>query len=300
MAKGKHAVALFEVIHSAKKPQGQTPQGMFRTPKWWFKGRSRAADRRSPAGAAPHSPAADPLPPLSSSSAPASVHDPRSEAVVDSGARNIAMDLDRDHKQITFRVSFHSAIVTTFAVAMIVVVAFAVGRKMAGGSTPATAGVNSQELRSGPSRPDVLNVGGTSAATTESRATAAEAAPAPPTRTPPAPVETTAPGPIAVRGERVIGMQYIVIQSFLEDAAAAERTAVYFRENGIDCTVESGLPGWSARWHSVVGTQGFPRASGIDYERYFNRVITVGDKFTAARRLPQFKPLAYAWKPRKN
>ena len=36
MAKGKHAAALFEVIHS-----GKDTSGLLRTPKWWFKGRKQ-------------------------------------------------------------------------------------------------------------------------------------------------------------------------------------------------------------------------------------------------------------------
>src|SRR3954447_15677508 len=40
MARGKHATALFEVIHTAKlKDKTTEKSGAFKTPKWWFKGR---------------------------------------------------------------------------------------------------------------------------------------------------------------------------------------------------------------------------------------------------------------------
>ncbi len=49
MARGKHATALFEVIHTAKKPPKASPTGGgIPAPKWWAKG-GRAADR-APAG----------------------------------------------------------------------------------------------------------------------------------------------------------------------------------------------------------------------------------------------------------
>src|SRR5947208_224927 len=37
MAKNKHSTALFEVIHSSKKPPKASPAASIPTPKWWFK-----------------------------------------------------------------------------------------------------------------------------------------------------------------------------------------------------------------------------------------------------------------------
>lgn len=53
MAKRKDAVALFEVITAAKKKEqaalGRTRAGsMLRTPKWWFKGKSKDGEQASP------------------------------------------------------------------------------------------------------------------------------------------------------------------------------------------------------------------------------------------------------------
>ena len=46
MAKGKHAAALFEVIHAAKDRQDKS--GVLRTPKWWFKNRPETAPQQPP------------------------------------------------------------------------------------------------------------------------------------------------------------------------------------------------------------------------------------------------------------
>src|SRR5689334_12165591 len=44
MAKGKHATALFEVIHSGKKfDQPAARKGVLATPKWWFKSRGKSS-----------------------------------------------------------------------------------------------------------------------------------------------------------------------------------------------------------------------------------------------------------------
>src|SRR5712672_2039464 len=44
MAKGKHATALFEVIHSARRPPKASSSGGIPTPKWWFKSKMRSGD----------------------------------------------------------------------------------------------------------------------------------------------------------------------------------------------------------------------------------------------------------------
>src|SRR5882724_11537467 len=49
MAKGKHATALFEVIHSASRPPKASPTGGIGVPRWWFKGRAA----KEPAPTAP-------------------------------------------------------------------------------------------------------------------------------------------------------------------------------------------------------------------------------------------------------
>jgi hypothetical protein len=36
MARGKHATALFEVIHNAKLSEKTDKANLLKTPKWWF------------------------------------------------------------------------------------------------------------------------------------------------------------------------------------------------------------------------------------------------------------------------
>ena len=57
MAKGKHATALFEVIHASKQFGGNKDKsGLLRTPKWWFKGRPKEKDPTSRGVASPLTP----------------------------------------------------------------------------------------------------------------------------------------------------------------------------------------------------------------------------------------------------
>src|SRR5581483_6000510 len=70
MAKGKHAAALFEVIHNDKRFAKKSSSGMdpLRTPTWWFKGRKGAQESQ----AGPNTPPAqNPSPVAHSPSTPA-------------------------------------------------------------------------------------------------------------------------------------------------------------------------------------------------------------------------------------
>jgi len=44
MARGKHATALFEVIHTARRLPKASPSGGIPTPKWWFKSKRKSND----------------------------------------------------------------------------------------------------------------------------------------------------------------------------------------------------------------------------------------------------------------
>ena len=53
MAKGKHAAALFEVIHADRRFGKKTsPADSLSTPKWWFKGKGKARPSGTPTAAA--------------------------------------------------------------------------------------------------------------------------------------------------------------------------------------------------------------------------------------------------------
>ncbi len=61
MARSKNATALFEVIHTSKKPPKAGPTGgSIPAPKWWAKGGGASADRPAPPAAAERSPDEEP------------------------------------------------------------------------------------------------------------------------------------------------------------------------------------------------------------------------------------------------
>jgi hypothetical protein len=66
------------------------------------------------------------------------------------------------------------------------------------------------------------------------------------------------PVAISVGDMRRPGVNYVIIQSFDEEADAAQ-LAKRVQQHGIACTVEKNLPGWSGRKNafSVVGQTGF-------------------------------------------
>ena len=61
MARGKNATALFEVIHTSKRPPKASPSGGIPAPRWWSKGGGKAAEpEQSPDEAGDAAPPAEP------------------------------------------------------------------------------------------------------------------------------------------------------------------------------------------------------------------------------------------------
>jgi hypothetical protein len=78
-----------------------------------------------------------------------------------------------------------------------------------------------------------------------------------------APVTTTA----SPEDGRIIGQTYFVFGSFpklSEAKAVAER----LKQNGVTCTVERSLPGWTRKgWYSVVSVKGFDSSKDVTYQQ---------------------------------
>jgi hypothetical protein len=323
MAKGKHAAALFEVIHS-----GKDRSGLLRTPKWWFKGRRQAGASAPAAGSASHRGDAAEHEPAASVSAlahdsvesramepPAAIDptDPSAPELTAPAHRTAGVDLklDADRQQITFRVSYTSAIVTAAGLLVVVALAYVIGRHMNRGPASAFAGPSSDQVRQGPVRSDVLNVNPNSSAraadsrypddalasgnaanrtqqsqpptATQPKATNLPAAAAPP----------DAPAPFT--GKRTVNLNYVIIQSY-PDQPGAEVAVKALAENGVGATIEQGMRGYPASWFTVVGTDGFPRAKGNDYDAYIERVMQISEKFARNKRsFKAFQPIGYRW-----
>jgi hypothetical protein len=359
MAKGKHAIALFEVIQSSKTSRRSVSDAL-RTPKWWFKrnkregpGSGEVAAGTTPASDDPtigglvrrsegtqsqepsqpqqeHRGAEEQHGPATSLPQPPRQHLPTGPVPVpalftpeDSSAPaprtpGIDLKLDPDRQRISFHFTYTSALVTCFAVLVVVVLAYVVGVKMSGGPAPAVAGASTAQLREGPARPDVLNVkpaaGGAAApaangisgaqgtTTAQGGQQQGNSATAPPRPLEPAPGTTggAASGAVASEestGQRIIGRNYVVVQIYPDEKSANEARDL-LAGNGIACTIEQGLAGYAAKsWYCVVGLTGFDRIrDNPDFARYEKSIRDLSLKFAGNSKFKKFDPQAYRWK----
>jgi hypothetical protein len=200
------------------------------------------------------------------------------------------MLVDGLRQQITFRVSYTSAIVTGFTILVVVALAYVVGRQMSRGPAQAMGGPSSEQLRQGPANPQVLDIAGTS--TPERTVSPPAGGARPSTATPVVPTRspTTAPS-----GKRIMSMNYVIIQGY-PDEASAKAAVQILQEHGVGSTIEKGIRGLKSDWFIVVGTDGFVKVSGRDYETYITRIQQISDKFAGSRRsFKAFEPLPYKW-----
>ncbi|HEY7090711.1 MAG TPA: hypothetical protein VH518_21625 [Tepidisphaeraceae bacterium] len=214
----------------------------------------------------------------------------------------VDLKVDGQGQRITFHISYTSAIVTCFAVGVIIALAYLIGRHIAHGPTQAVAGPSTEQLRRGNPRPGVLDVAsGTSPSSSQQRPptprepdeaiTAVPRNQSPPQSNPP-------PAPATQPEQRIIGRNYVVMQGYpTEEKDMALEACDLLNKNGIPCTIEKDLPGLMRGWVFVVGTTGFERLSyNPDYERYEKSIRTVSDKFPRNARFKKLDPLTYKWK----
>src|SRR3954452_11391801 len=96
MARSKHSAALFEVIHSAKRP------GLLRTPKWWFKGSSGQTEPAPEPVEAVAAPVEEPA--VAAPVIPTSMYGSRPTT-------RSTMRLDRDRNEVTMRMRLGTVVV---------------------------------------------------------------------------------------------------------------------------------------------------------------------------------------------
>jgi hypothetical protein len=373
MARQKNPTALFDVIHSAKKPPKASPSASIPTPKWWGKGRNLpkpAAEASSenvgkqkswlakakqngvaavvvpvvvePVAQQPaveySSPVADELQTVESvtteatPSAPSEpkprfidrfVHRPAVEPVEQetvaepissepvpvlteakpakrisrsSDDRDPVMKVDSAAGDIRFRISFAGVVAIGFVFLLLLAIAFVAGKQSSAvdeqaaapkESTTAPASgfvmaigpmvAPSHPVNNAPVKPDVLTI------------------PQHPSR--PAVVigpKPTSPTPVAVKNDRVIGLLYVIVQSYM-DRDQAQNACNYMNDAGVSCTVVEGPSHWAMPdYYSVISLKSFNKHDPelADYER---EVKTLGAKFTN-RISDQFQPQAYTWR----
>jgi hypothetical protein len=225
-----------------------------------------------------------------------------------SGRRGIEFDFDSDRQEIRVRASYVSALVTVFAVIVVVAMAYLLGRQGVRSSSPVLAAIPTEELRQLPAHPSVLDISrpvadATDAATpakamasdakpetTSAERNAAAAAPA---------FNEPKPSPTMVvdDAKRAIGLNYVIVQSYPDQKSASDARDILVK-SGIPCTVEKGPAGWaSLSWYSVVGTTGFDRIrNSPEYDKYVKSIRAVGSSFAGNSKFKKFEPQPYRWK----
>ena len=193
MAKGKHSTALFEVMNRPARTGVAPPTVITRAPH------NVTQQPNNAVNPAPHAPLS---------------------GVAEPGK---AVELDRDRHQISLRVSYTSALVTLFAVVVVVVLAYLMGRGVERAPEVA-AETSTQTLQNGPAMPEVANVSTPSGMTSPPGAAAART-PNPAAERPNSAASTAsliASGPIAAPTtvRRIVGQNYVIMQSYPEEAQA--------------------------------------------------------------------------------
>jgi hypothetical protein len=96
------------------------------------------------------------------------------------------------------------------------------------------------------------------------------------------PVAPVAPKPVE---DRTVGHNYLVFGSY-PTAREAKRVTQKLQGEGINCTIERGLPGWTKKsWYSVVGVKGYETTKNAEYEREVKSLENLG-----------LDPRAYRWR----
>lgn len=345
MAKSKHSPALFEVVHGKKQLDKRARTGALRTPSWWFKSRSRGsagaviADEPpsfvddptdptyvrpvpQPAPETEPQPAFEPEPEVDPTEpAPAMIFPPSPGR---RGTSGIDVRLDRDRQELFLRVRYTTAIVSGFALVVLIGLAYITGRHFARGPSGALAYQPTEEVAEGPIEKGVLQVGrsappsrstGTTTGTgglptgadrpAPSRAVEAgvvaplgTATPVPVSSQhlrPPGPLIEPKPG-IVESPKRTIGLNYVIMQSYPKaEKHLADEAVQYLNRSGIPSTIEQPA-GWNPNWYCVVGTTGFTRVSGREYDNYVEAVEKVNQQFAGKSRFKRLEPTPIKWK----
>lgn len=338
MAKGKRAAALFEVIQSAKERQHRSAS--LNTPSWWFKRRpaNNSSTATIDQTEAPSLPVMRELPPTVEEMEPGLmaveiVAPPRPqvarpvkmrtaqaplpatygeyatgtfddvETTDEIGAPPIerpSLAVNTKKKVFNLQFTYGTAVVAGFGVVVLALLAFIIGSALTRGPKSADAGVDIDQLRSGPAFPEVLQVSNTETTTPKRESASLADAPRP------RPVQTQAgvvkqntpvkPPIIPTNVKRIIGMQYILVQSYPDEEDATDAMNLLLK-NGVQCTVEKNIPGWGSSWYCVLTTIGFERTkSNPDFDQQVKAIRDIGAQFGDSSKFKKFEPRAIGWR----
>jgi hypothetical protein len=308
MAKGKHAAALFEVIHSDRRfGKKASPADKLSTPKWWFKGKGKdRATLATPVAGATHT---VPAPaPVQSASAPIDYMPSVPNDTSRAAPAVVDVKVDSDRQEIAFKLTYTSAAVGAFALAVVLGLAYLVGKRMSQGPQAAVAGTASTNLiRKGAPQPGVLDLtkaasdakGAPSSIFPDGHDESANVIDRLPDNANPK-SGVPAASPTAVKpfdGKRIVNKNYVVMQSFPEsEKELAEQAVKRLHESGIGATIEQGLKGWPSTWCSVVGTLPFESTRNNPvYEAYYKSIMEVSTKYAGKSQFKKFEPMIKKW-----
>jgi hypothetical protein len=324
MAKSKHATALFEVMarqRAAESRQGSSvtlippskggnsasSSSTSSSPRWWFKSRT-APDVKAvdPTEAATPAPAPEVAPPAAAAVDPTAAAQPR--------VQPLAMEVDPNTQQISLRISYTSALICGFGVAIALGLCVLIGKSLSRGPAPALASTSTAQLKRNPPTAGVMHVqrsrqpaqdqvnemievAGAGARPVNAVSTGTQHAAQQTFNEPRPPTTFFTDDP-----HRINGLNYAIIQSYpAKEKEMADQAAAFLVSNGIPCTVEKDLPGWRTSWKDsliLVGIRGFDKPKNNPaLESYKKQIMQVSAKFTHGRSgFKSFDPTMYQWK----
>jgi hypothetical protein len=218
-------------------------------------------------------------------------------------AQSVAVAVDPERRQISLRMSYTAAIVGAFAILVVVGLSIIVGQHMSRSSVPLLAQTTTKKLRQGEPRREVLDPvrrnnngfplpGNPNSAPPTNRApvTANDNRTGPNTGTEAA---TAAPAPGDEK--RTYGLNYVIIQSYpKEEEKMAIEAAKFLNKEGISCTIETKVRGYLPI--TVVGLQGFERATSTEMKAYEQRILQASAKYAGTTRsFKAFAPAIKKW-----
>jgi hypothetical protein len=255
MPKGKHATALFEVINPDRRPGTKAP--VLRTPAWWNKNK----------------PAASAVP---AASPPASI--PATAPAADMRALEPA--------RRPFKLTYRTGLIIGGAAVLGIVILLLASHH---GDHPAVSESSTDELLKGPAQPQVMNIKRGEQGLTPAVVSGNDGNPANGNGT-----SSNNATPLPPDGKRMVGLNYVVVQSYPDEKGAEEARDVLIKA-GIPATIEQKLRGFHTTWYTVVGTEGFNRVKSAEFTAYIKKIEKVSDSFAKKKSFKAFTPLPYKW-----
>jgi hypothetical protein len=215
----------------------------------------------------------------------------------DTSRRTVHFGVDRDRQEITLRMRYTTAIVSSFVVLVVIAGAYVIGRHLGEAATtsrPALTTASTLQLKNGAAQAGVLDVGRDHARLANAKITG---------MTPPLNLDPFEDAPldaagIADRNTNPNYVNFVLITTFPpEKSDTAIRACDFLCKHGIVCTLERDVPGEPAHWLSVVGTRGFPHKfkEGKEFQAYRAAILALNDKFPARSSFSRFEPMPFKW-----